>query len=99
MDQLAIIQGQLYHLNNWKQQLLDQLSEADENGLLDEYRNVSNDKQIVWDEMTITKASRTTKSFSDYVKKEIEAIEYEATRRGHFTKTTKEYWTLRTNNQ
>ena len=99
MDQLAIIQGQLYHLNNWKQQLLDQLSVADENGLLDDYRNVSNDKQIVWDEMTITKASRTTKTYNDDVKEAVKRIEEEATRFGNFTKTTKEYWTLRTNNQ
>jgi hypothetical protein len=94
-DQLAIIQGQLRHLNNWKQQLLDQLAEADENGLLDDYRNVSNDKQIVWDELTITKARKTTKTFADDVKKEIKRIEYEATRLGHFTKKTTEYWTLK----
>jgi len=99
MDQLAIIQGQLKHLNHWKEQLLGQLTEAAENGLLDEYRNIENDKQIVWDEMTITKASRTTKTYSDEVKQEIKQIEYEATRLGHFTKTTKEYWTLRMNNQ
>ena len=94
-DQLAIIQGQLRHLHNWKQQLLDQLAEADENGLLDDYRNVSNDKQIVWDELTITKARKTTKTFADDVKKEIKRVEYEATRLGHFTKKTTEYWTLR----
>lgn len=94
-DQLAIIQGQLRHLNNWKQQLLDQLAEADENGLLDDYRNVSNDKQIVWDELILTQASRTTKTFADDVKKEIKRIEYEATRLGHFTKKTTEYWTLK----
>ena len=90
MDQLAIIQGQLYHLNHWKQQLLDQLSEADENGLLDDYRNISNDKQIVWDELTITKASRTTKTYNDDVKEAVKRIEEEATLFGNFTKTTKE---------
>jgi len=95
MDQLAIIQGQLKHLNHWKEQLLDQLSEAADNGLLDDYRNIENENQIVWDELTITRASRTTKTFNDEVKQEIKNIEYEATRLGHFTKTTKEYWTLR----
>ena len=94
-DQLAIIQGQLRHLNNWKQQLLDQLTEAYENGLLDDYCDVSNDKLIVWDELTMTKASRTTKTFADDVKKEIKRVEYEATRLGHFTKKTTEFWTLR----
>lgn len=99
MDQLAIIQGQLHHLNNWKQQLLDQLSEADENGLLNDYRNVSNSNQIVWDEMTITKATRITKTYDDDVKEAVKRIEEEATRLGKWTKTRKEYWTLRTNNQ
>jgi len=95
MDQLAIIQGQLKHLNHWKEQLLDQLSEAADNGLLDDYRNIDNANQIVWDELTITRATRTTKTFNDEVKQEIKNIEYEATRLGHFTKKTKEYWTLR----
>lgn len=95
MDQLAIIQGQLKHLNHWKEQLLDQLSEAADNGLLDDYRNIENENQIVWDELTITRASRTTKTFNDEVKQEIKNIEYEATRLGHFTKNTKEYWTLK----
>ena len=95
LDQLAFVQGQLKNINDLKQQLLDQLAEADENGLLDDYRNVSNDKQIVWEGMTLTQASKTTKSFADDVKKEIKRIEYEATRLGHFTKKTTEFWTLR----
>ena len=95
MDQLAIVQTQLYHLNNWKQQLLDQLSEADGNGELDDYRNVSNDNQIVWDEMTITKVSRTTKTYNDDVKDAVKQIEEEATRFGNFTKTTKQSYMLR----
>lgn len=95
LDQLSFVQAQLKSLNDFKQQLLDQLAEADENGLLDDYRNVSNDKQIVWEGMTLTQASKTTKTFADDVKKEIKQIEYEATRLGHFTKKTTEYWTLR----
>ena len=95
LDQLAFVQGQLKNINDLKQQLLDQLAEADENGLLDDYRNVSNDKQIVWEGMTLTQASKTTKSFADDVKKEIKRIEYEATRLGHFTKKTTEFWTIR----
>ena len=95
LDQLAFVQGQLKNINDFKQQLLDQLAEADENGLLDDYRNVSNDKQIVWEGMTLTQASKTTKTFADDVKKEIKRIEYEATRLGHFTKKTTEFWTLR----
>ena len=95
LDQLSFVQAQLKSLNDFKQQLLDQLAEADENGLLDDYRNVSNDKQIVWEGMTLTQASKTTKTFADDVKKEIKQIEYEATRLGHFTKKTTESWTLR----
>lgn len=95
LDQLSFVQGQLKSLNVFKQQLLDQLAEADENGLLDDYRNVSNDKQIVWEGMTLTQTSKTTKTFADDVKGEIKRIEYEATRLGHFTKKTTEYWTLR----
>ena len=92
---MSFVQAQLKSLNDFKQQLLDQLAEADENGLLDDYRNVSNDKQIVWEGMTLTQASKTTKTFADDVKKEIKQIEYEATRLGHFTKKTTESWTLR----
>lgn len=95
LDQLAFVQGQLKNINDFKQQLLDRLAEADENGLLDDYRNVSNDKQIVWEGLTLTQASKTTKSFADDVKQEIKRIEYEATRLGHFTKKTTEFWTLR----
>lgn len=94
-DQLALVQGQMKSMIDFKEQLIDQLVEADENGLLDDYRNVSNDKQIVWESMTLTQASKTTKTFADDVKKEIKRIEYEATRLGHFTKKTTEYWTLR----
>ena len=97
MDQLAIIQGQLKHMLNWKEQLLDQLSDADDNGLLDNYRNISNDKQIIWDEMTITKSSRTVKHYNDCVIEELDRIKEVATRNGHFTKTTKESYTLRIN--
>ena len=95
LDQLAFVKGQQKNLDDFQQQLLDQLAEADENGLLDDYRNVSNDKQIVWEGMTLTQTSRTTKTFADDVKKEIKRIEYEATRLGHFTKKTTEFWTLR----
>jgi hypothetical protein len=94
-DQLALVQGQIKSMLDFKEQLIDQLVEADENGLLDDYRNVSNDKQIVWEGMTLTQASKTTKTFADDVKKEIKRVEYEATRLGHFTKKTTEYWTLR----
>ncbi len=91
---------------DFKEQLLDQLAEADENGLLDDYRNVSNDKQIVWEGMTLTQASRSKKVYADEVTEKLQAvkdsiaeeiklIEYEATRLGHFTKKTTEYWTLR----
>ena len=95
LDQLEFVQGQLKNINAFKEQLLDQLAEADANGLLDDYRNVSNEKQIVWEGMTLTQTSKTTKTFSDDVKKEIKRVEYEATRLGHFTKKTSEYWTLR----
>ena len=95
LDQLEFVQGQLKNINSFKEQLLDQLAEADANGLLDDYRNVSNDKQIVWEGMTLTQTSKTTKTFADDVKKEIKRVEYEATRLGHFTKKTSEYWTLR----
>ena len=89
------MQGQLKNINSFKEQLLDQLAEADANGLLDDYRNVSNEKQIVWEGMTLTKTSKTTKTFADDVKKEIELIKYEATRLHKFTKKTSESWTLR----
>ena len=95
LDQLEFVQGQLKNINSFKEQLLDKLAEADANGLLDDYRNVSNDKQIVWEGMTLTQTSKTTKTFSDDVKKEIKRVEYEATRLGHFTKKTSEFWTLR----
>ena len=95
LDQLEFVQGQLKNINAFKEQLLDQLAEADANGLLDDYRNVSNEKQIVWEGMTLTQTSKTTKTFADDVKKEIKRVEYEATRLGHFTKKTSEYWTLR----
>ena len=95
LDQLEFVQGQVKSINSFKEQLLDQLAEADANGLLDDYRNVSNDKQIVWEGMTLTQTSKTTKTFADDVKQEIKRIEYEATRLGHFTKKTTEYWTLR----
>lgn len=78
-----------------KEHLLDQLTEAAENGQLDEYRNIGNEKQIVWEGLTITQASRTTKIFADDVKKQIDLIKYEATRLGQFTKKTTEYWTLK----
>ena len=80
---------------NFKEQLLDQLAEAGENGSLDDYRNVSNDKQIVWEGMTLTQASRTTKTFADDVKKEIDLIKFEATRLHRFTKKTTEYWIVK----
>ncbi len=95
LDQLAFVESQLKGLIAHKEHLLDQLSEAAENGRLDDYRNIGNEKQIVWEGLTITQASRTTKTFADDVKKEIKRIEYEATRLGHFTKKTSEYWTLK----
>ena len=95
LDQLEFVQGQLKNIISFKEQLLDQLAEAAADGLLDDYRNVSNEKQIVWEGMTLTQTSKTTKTFADDVKKEIKRVEYEATRLGHFTKKTSEYWTLR----
>ena len=94
-EQLAFVEHQLQGLLEHKEHLLDQLTEAAENGHLDDYRNVGNEKQIVWEGLTITQASRTTKTFADDVKKQIDLIKYEATRLGQFTKKTTQYWTLR----
>lgn len=106
LDQLAFVQGQLKNIENFKQQLLDQLDEANENGLLDEYRNIGNEKQIVWEGLTLTHSSRSKKVYADEIveklqavkdsiAEEIKLIEYEATRRRQFTKKTTEYWTLK----
>lgn len=106
LDQLAFVQGQLKNIENFKQQLLDQLDEANENGLLDEYRNIGNENQIVWEGLTLTHASRSKKVYADEIveklqavkdsiAEEIKLIEYEATRRRQFTKKTTEYWTLK----
>lgn len=105
LDQLAFVQGQVKNFENFKQQLLDQLDEANENGLLDEYRNIGNEKQIVWEGLTLTHASRSKKVYADEIveklqavkdsiAEEIKLIEYEATRRRQFTKKTTEYWKL-----
>ena len=93
-EQLAFVEHQLKGLLEHKEHLLDQLSEAAENGQLDDYRNIGNEKQIVWEGLTITQASRTTKTFADDVKKQIDLIKYEATRLGQFTKKTTQYWKL-----
>lgn len=106
LDQLAFVQGQLKNIENFKQQLLDQLDAANENGLLDEYRNIGNEKQIVWEGLTLTHASRSKKVYDDEIveklqavkdsiAEEIKLIEYEATRSLQFTKKTTEYWTLK----
>ena len=94
-EQLAFVEHQIKGLLEHKEHLLDQLTEAAENGQLDDYRNIGNEKQIVWEGLTMTQASRTTKIFADDVKKQIDLIKYEATRLGQFTKKTTEYWTLR----
>jgi len=94
LEQLAFVEPQLKGLIAHREHLLDLLSEAAENGRLDDYRNIGNEKQIVWEDLTITQASRTTKTFADDVKKQIDLIKYEATRQGQFTKKTTQYWTL-----
>lgn len=94
LEQLAFVEHQIKGLLDHKEHLLDQLSEAAENGQLDDYRNIGNEKQIVWEGLTITQASRTTKTFADDVKKQIDLIKYEATRLGQFTKKTTQYWKL-----
>ena len=106
LDQLEFVQGQLKNINAFKEQLLDQLAEADANGLLDDYRNVSNEKQIVWEGMTLTQASRSKKIYDDEIVEQLQAvkdsiaeetklIEFEATRLRKFTKETSEYWILK----
>jgi hypothetical protein len=75
-------------------------------GLLDDYRNIGNEKQIVWEGLTLTHASRSKKVYADEIveklqavkdsiAEEIKLIEYEATRRRQFTKKITEYWTLK----
>ena len=93
-------------MTHFKEQLLDQLDEANENGLLDEYRNIGNEKQIVWEGLTLTHASRSKKVYADEIVEQLQAvkdsiaeeiklIEFEATRLRQFTKETSEYWILK----
>jgi hypothetical protein len=106
LDQLCFVESQLKGLLEHKEHLLDQLSEASDNGLLDDYRNIGNEKQIVWEGLTLTHASRSKKVYADEIveklqavkdsiAEEIKLIEYEATRRRQFTKKITEYWTLK----
>ena len=102
LDKLAFVQKQYKVLEKERKQLLDELTAADENGLLNDYQNIDNIKQMIWEGLTITKTCKTTKTFSDgvieeinRVKEEIKQIEFEATRFNNFTKTTSQHWTLR----
>lgn len=80
---------------NLKEQLIDEVSLADENGLLADYRNVDNEKQIVWGDLTLTQVTTNKKTFNAEVKAAIKQVEYEATRLGQFTKTMKQHWTCK----
>ena len=75
--------------------IMKKIAEADAQGLLAEYYEIDNDKQINYLGWQFNRKTKTTKVWDDEAKQMIEKVEYTANRMGLYSEKETEYWECR----
>ena len=75
--------------------IMQKIAEADAEGLLAEYYEIDNDKQINYLGWQFNRKTKTTKVWDDEARQMIEKVEYTANRMGLYSEKETEYWECR----
>ena len=75
--------------------IMKKIADADAEGLLAEYYEIDNDKQINYQGWQFNRKTKTTKVWDAEAKQMIEKVEYTANRMGLYSEKQTEYWECR----